>query len=177
MDSALRRTIAKLSVLTVLAGFAGCTTVGNFFDPEFLSAIGVNPRAASIPGDAPTVLLAFENEIDRVVEAQVMWRQEETGVASVVFTIRPGQKGTEVVVCPVTEMTIGDVADLDATGAIVRLGNGDPQDPIMEIEAFGVLLREGANYDCGDSITFTVRPSSATRSGYQLFAFVRRASP
>ncbi|GAF86848.1 unnamed protein product, partial [marine sediment metagenome] len=45
----------------------------------------------------------------------------------------------------------------------------------IEVEPFGVLLQEGINYDCGDVITFTILPSSATLSGYQSFAFIRRS--
>jgi hypothetical protein len=72
-------------------------------------------------------------------------------------------------------MTLGDVGNLDATGAIVRLGGGTADDPYIEVEPFGVLLQEGINYDCGDVITFTILPSSATLSGYQSFAFIRRS--
>ena len=72
-------------------------------------------------------------------------------------------------------MTLGDVSNLDAAGAIARLGGGGSADPFVEIEAFGVLLQQGINYDCGDSVTFTILPSSATLSGYQVFAFIRRS--
>ena len=46
---------------------------------------------------------------------------------------------------------------------------------MIEVEPFGVLLRNGANYDCGDGVTFAVTNSGATLSGYQVFAFIERA--
>ena len=77
--------------------------------------------------------------------------------------------------CPVTEITLGDIADLSQTGALVRLGDGTPDDPFVEVEPFGILFKVGANYDCGDSVTFAVVPSAQTASGYQTIAFVQRA--
>ena len=48
--------------------------------------------------------------------------------------------------------------------------------PYIDVEAFGVLLREGVNYDCGDSLLFVVEPSGVTRSGYETIAYFRRAT-
>ena len=105
------------------------------------------------------------------------WRVERDTVETRIFTIGPDGTLGEVLFCPVDEVTLGDVGDLDALGAAVRLGGEGPNDPFVEVEPFGVLLKDGANYDCGDSITFTVQPSSATPSGYQIFALIQRADP
>jgi hypothetical protein len=64
---------------------------------------------------------------------------------------------------------------LSAAGAVVRLGTGSAEDPIVEVEAFGTLLRDEVNYVCGDEVTFAVGLSSATASGYQVIAFIRRS--
>ena len=108
------------------------------------------------------------------MEFRLTWRDgdgqihERTGILGV------GDKYSEALICPIEEMTLGDVGNLNAIGAIVRLWSGTAFDAFIEVEPFGVLLQEEINYDCGDVITFTVLPSSVTLSGYQSFAFIRR---
>ena len=70
---------------------------------------------------------------------------------------------------------MGDISNLASTGAVVRLGSGSPNDPIVEVEAFGVLLRDGANYDCGDRVTFAIQQASANLSGYGIVAYIQRS--
>jgi hypothetical protein len=146
-----------------------------FFDDEFLTALSMGSRAASMPGDAPAVLVEVENRTSRRVEAQLSWRTEDGEVHFEVFGLAAADKSTEVLICPVDEITLGDVGDLTQPGAFVRLGNGGSNDPFIEVEPFGVLLKDTANYNCGDSVTFTVQASSKTLSGYQIFAYIRRA--
>lgn len=153
----------------------GCTSALSLFNPDFLAATGVAGRAASLPGEAPAVLAIIENRTTLWVEAQISWRSEGDQVDTKTFVVPPGDRLGEVLTCPVEEITLGDISNLDEVGALVRLGSGEADDPFIEVEAFGVLLKEGANYDCGDSVTFAILPSGATRSGYQVYAFIQRA--
>lgn len=158
----------------LLAG--GCTApLLGIFNSEFLSLLGIGDQAATIPGDAPAVLVQFENRTSRTVQAIVSYRQGSDNVDRFTVTVPSGLSNGQALVCPLTEITLGDVSNLDAIGAIVRLGNETENDAFIEVEPFGVLLRQGANYDCGDAITFVVQPSSATASGYQTVAFIQRA--
>lgn len=170
---------ARWAGFALLGASAGCLDPGAlvtpFLNPDFASSIGLTQGAASIPGEAPAVLVAVENATGRVVEALVSWRDSEDQVVSRTVVIPVDGEVQETVVCPVSELTLGDVGNLRAVGAIVRLGNGGANDPIVEVEAFGVLLQEGVNYDCGDEVAFRVQPSSATLSGYQVFAYIRRS--
>lgn len=168
----------RLSGLVFVASalcLAGCTGVSGFLNPEFLQVLGVGQTVAYLPGEAPAIVVEVENGVDRVIEYQISWRDPQGVVQRETGTLGPGKKMGEVLFCPIEEVTLGDVSNLDGTGAIVRLGEGGSNDPIIEVEPFGVLLQEGINYDCGDSITFTVLSSSATLSGYQAFAFIRRS--
>jgi hypothetical protein len=165
--------------LAGLAAFvctSGCvSSIASLFNPEFLSDIGLGTRAASIPGAAPSILVLIENRTARVIDARLSWRIEGDRVETQVFTVLPDDSLGEALFCPVSELTLGDVGDLSALGAAVRLGNEGPNDPFVEVEPFGILLKDGANYDCGDAITFTVQPDSATLSGYRIYAFIQRA--
>ncbi|MDX2197891.1 MAG: hypothetical protein SF069_02850 [Phycisphaerae bacterium] len=159
---------------------AGCVgQVLSLFDQEFLNSLGLgNTGAAEIPGEAPSIEVRFENRTSRTVEMQVSYRTGGNDVETLNNIIFPGVSDLgEALVCPVDEMTLGDVTDADAIGALVRLGNGDANSPFIEVEPLGVILKDdGVNYSCGDTITFVVDESSATSSGYQVFAFIRRSS-
>lgn len=140
-----------------------------------MQVLGSGETVAYLPGEAPAIVVEMENGIDRPIEYLISWRDAEGSVIRSTGYLRPGLKDGEVLFCPVAEVTLGDIGNLDSTGAIVRLGAGGSNDPFIEVEPFGVLLQEGINYDCGDSITFTVLRSGATLSGYQVFAFIRRS--
>jgi hypothetical protein len=154
---------------------AGCADPFSFFNPQFIQTLGVGQTVANLPGEAPAVLVEVDNQTNRPIEFLLTWRESEGEVERLTGGLAPELKDGLVLFCPLEEVTLGDVSDLDATGAIVRLGNGESNDPLIEVEPFGVLLQQGVNYDCGDSITFTVLPSSASLSGYQVFAFIRRS--
>ncbi len=173
--SRYRRCLRLATCLSIVAA-AGCTgNLTSLFNPEFLTQVGVRQRAASLPGSAPAIVVHIENCTSRTITASVSMRLGGDDVDSFVTTVPPGASTGRAVNCPVTEITLGDIADLDEAGAIVRLGDGTPDDPFVEVEAFGVLFKVGENYDCGDSLTFAVVPSAQTASGYQTIAFVQRA--
>lgn len=157
-------------------GGAGCTSAATaLFNPDFLALAGVGSRVASLPGDAPALLIGIENRTAEFVEIRVTWRDGNGAITSRNKVLGSGQKLVEAVICPVDELTAGDVGNLTSIGARVLFGNGTADDPFIEVEPFGVLLQDGANYDCGDAVTFAVVPSANTRSGYQLFAFIERS--
>lgn len=166
---------AGVGWLVCLLFVSACADPLQVFDDEFLTALDLGTRAASIPGDAPAVLIEVENRTSRRVEAQLSWRTGDGEARFEVFGLPPDDKMTEVLICPVDEITLGDVGDLTQPGAFIRLGGGGVNDPFIEVEAFGILLKEGANYNCGDAVTFTVEGSSKTLSGYQILAYIRRA--
>jgi len=170
-----RRLRAGAGWLVCLLFVSACADPLQVFDDQFLTALDLGTRAASIPGDAPSVLVEVENRTSRRVEAQISWRTGDGEARFEVFGLSPDDKSTEVLICPVDEITLGDVGDLTQPGAFIRLGGGGVNDPYIEVEAFGILLKEGANYNCGDAVTFTVEGSSKTLSGYQILAYIRRA--
>lgn len=164
--------------VVLLAGlpfWAGCAFAEGFLNPAFLQTLGLGVTVADLPGEAPALVLEVQNDTDRVVEFRLTWRDGEGEIQERTRSLGVGAKYSEALICPIEEMTLGDVSNLSAVGAIARLGAGQATDPFVEIEPFGVLLQEGINYDCGDSVTFTILPSSATLSGYQVFAFIRRS--
>ncbi len=172
--------VRRLSFGFVLAASlglcGGCFNPLSIFDENFLSTVGLGgSQAATLPGDAPAILVGVENRTGEQIEATVSFRDASGSFDTFTATVAPGDKTAQAVLCPVNEITLGDIGDLASTGVIVRLGNGTQADPFIEVEPFGILLKTGVNYDCGDSLTFTVSPSSETRSGFRTFVFVQRA--
>jgi len=172
--------VAGVGVALVVA-LAGCGTLTGFLNPDFLSALGSGTQIASLPGDAPGLLISVENRTDRWVQIMVSYRDADETVQNFTSMVAPEDKTSQMLVCPITEITMGDVGDLSQAGAVVFLmddvvDSGELLNaPYLEVDPFGVLLREGVNYDCGDELLFTVKSSSQTRSNYQTFVYIRRS--
>ena len=166
---------ARISVAAVSLASVGCVSPTTFFSEDFLTALGFGDTAANLPGEAPAIIIEMENRSGRTIEARVTWQGDGNESRERVFVVPDGEKFSEVVVCPVTRMTLGQLGDLSAAGAAVRLGDGSAGSPFIEVEPFGRVLEDQINYQCGDAVTFTIQPSSATLSGYQAFAYVRRS--
>jgi hypothetical protein len=169
------RTIAGVSVVLVGALMGGCPDFSALLNPQFQYDVGASKPVANLPGEAPALLVAVENRTNRTVEMVVSYRDIDQAVHSFTEVLDPGQKSAQALACPVPEITLGDVANLDQVGARVRLGTGLPTDPFIEVEPFGVLLVNEANYNCGDEVRFVVQASGATSSGYQTIAYIQRA--
>lgn len=159
--------------LTAPAG--GCVGLTSFLNPDFLAAAGYGQQAAGLPAEAPMIVVGVENRTDRVIEARRSWREADERVDEIRSVIIERGKLARALVCSIPEVTLGDVSDRDAIGAVVRLGAGGENDPVIEVEPFGRILQEGIDYECGDVITFVVVYSAATRSGYQIIAEIQRA--
>lgn len=153
----------------------GCVGITDFFQPEFLEALQGTSHVASLPGDAPALLVEVENGTDRMITAMVSYRASDGNTDSFTTLIEPYEKTAQALICPVAEITLGELNNTSAIGAIVRLGAGGANDPYIEVEPFEAMLQAGINYDCGDAITFAVMPSNETLSGYRIYAYIRRA--
>ena len=177
----LRRSAASTFVVFLaVVGCAlvpcGCLSSDSLFNATFLQQLyGGGSGNADLPGDAPAIVAEVVNETNRNVEYRFTWRDGDGQIQERSGALSPGDSYAEMLICTIQEITLGDVSDLTATGAIVRLGDGSTADPYIEVEAFGILLQEGINYDCGDSISFRILNSSATLSGYRVYAYVNRS--
>jgi hypothetical protein len=160
---------------------AGCGSVTNLFNEEFLAAFGRRVEVANLPGDAPGLLVSVGNLTNRWITTVISYRDGDDAVQSYTTTVGPGEKTGQMLVCPVQEITLGDVGGLQTSGARVYLVDsaGTAADlataPYIDVEPFGTLLKEVVNYDCGDEVVFSVENSGLTSSGYQTYAYIRRA--
>lgn len=184
MDARTRQVLTAAGLVLVL-GLAGCGAL-QILNPDFLSVLGIGQVVSGLPGEAPGLLVSLNNQTGRWVQMLVSYRDEESSVRSYTSIVGPGERTAQMLVCPVTEITLGSVTDLERPGVIVFLadptavdtgdgGTGIEDMPFVEVDPLGVLLRDGLNYDCGDGIEFFVRPNSEASSGYQAFARVSRS--
>ena len=186
MTAPTGRRAAVVAGLTLAVGLAGCTLldqVTNVFNPDLLSSLGLGTQVASLPGDAPGLLVGVENRTDRIVSMVVSYRDNQNAVQTYTTQVAPDGRSAQMLICPIKEITLGDVSNLKQSGARVFLidaATADPNAvqsaPFIEVDPFGVLLSDTVNYNCGDALTFTIETSAAASSGYQAFAYIRRAS-
>jgi hypothetical protein len=166
--------LAALCGAVCAATLSGCVgSIESLFNDQFLTQVGATREAANIPGVAPAIVVNLENRTTRTVVAEISYRLETDTIEAATLVVQPGITTGRALVCPVLETTIGDLSSPDMPGVRVILGAGGPDDAFVEVEPFGVVLTEGVNYDCGDSITFAVMPSSSSRSGYTIVAFIQ----
>lgn len=151
-------------------------------NPDLFSTLGLESQAATLPGvETPGLLVSVENRTGRWAAMTVSYRTSGDQTETFSTSLAPHDKSAQMLICPITEITVGDVSNLKQSGARVFLIDTvtDPNDlataPYIDVDAFGQPLREGVNYDCGDGVTFTVQASSGAQSGYQVFAYIRRA--
>lgn len=171
------RMLGLLTAGAALLGAGSCVQATDFFNTDFLS--GLSGRNATLPGEAPGLLVAVENRTTRPAEVIVSYRDGDDAVTNYTTFVSPQDKNQQLLLCPITEITVGSVANLEASGAIVSLvpdaTTALDQLPYIEVDAFGSILREAVNFDCGDEVLFVLDESTRTSSGYEIIAFIRRA--
>lgn len=172
--SARARWAMLLGGLVAAAASNGCGNLTAVLNPDFVASLG-GTGSAALPGEANALAVYIENRTGNTVQATISYRDADGLAQTYTVLLSAGDKTGQALVCPVSELTLGDIADTTAPGALVRLGLGTEDDAFIEVEPFGVIMREGINFDCGDAITFTVQGSGATNSGFQIFAFIQRA--
>ena len=178
------RWLAGVILLPVALAPTGCNPLlqlPNLFNPDLFELLGSGGKVASLPGDAPGLLVAVENRTDRWVQMVVSYRDQDEEARSFTTLVAPLDKSGQMLVCPIQEITLGDVSNLQLSGARVFLVDEISADtdlasmPFIEVDAFGVLLIDAVNYNCGDGVTFAVQASSQAASGYRVFAYFRRS--
>ena len=166
---------------------AGCGTLlqsfYSIFNPDFLPELGLGTEAASLPGNAaPGLLVSVENRTGRFAEMTISYRTSGNQVQQYTTSVASHQKSGQMLICPIDEITVGDVSNPKLSGARVFLldtvtdPNALASAPFIDVDAFGQNLRAGSNYDCGDGVTFAIQDSAIAPSGFQIFAYIRRAT-
>ena len=164
---------------------AACISCTEFVNSELLTALA-GQAVRTLPSEAPGLLVSVENRTEHLASVAISYRGSGQDVKSYTLTLEAQQHSAQLLVCPVTEITLGNVTNLAQSGAWVVLQDvqtvplldqaGAPVGvPFIEVEPFAVLLRESVNYECGDELQFLVEPSGATRSGFGTEVLIRRS--
>lgn len=168
--------IVRLAAIAVVGLLPACDSGLGLLNPDFVELLRPGSSAKGIPGDNPAILVYVQNLTDRWAVMTVSYRTGDDAVVQYSTSLNPGDKSGQVIVCPVTEITLGSVSDLSEVGVRVGARRGpltaDPlQEPFIEVEPFGILLVEDVNFGCGDSLTFVVQPSDSSSSGFGTIAY------
>lgn len=173
----MKRTMTLFAAIVLPLGI-GCTNfqVANLLNPNFLAEVTDTTSPASLPGQARSILVTFESRLNNPTQFTISYRTLNNEIpAPFSGSITPNSQLATAIACPILEITCGDITDLSAGGVFVGLAGQTDNDPFIAVEPFGILLREGVNYECGDGVTFVVLESQATASGYRVLAFVEEA--
>ncbi len=180
MSARTRWAVCGAGLFVLMSGLS-CFSPLEFLNPEFVSSLGAQGKVASVPGQAPGLVVTVANRTTRAAEITISYRDAEDAVQNYTTYLEPGDSSGQMLICSITEITIGSVTDLHASGARVALVEGQVGGdlnsvPTIDVEAFGTLLREGVNYECGDAINFVLRASGSTRSGFDEIAYFQRGT-
>ena len=104
------------AVLSTAVLGCGLLNFSEFLSADLLSSLGVGSKVASLPGDAPGLLVAVENRTSRPCQVQVSYRDANYTVTAYITNVPPGDRNAQMLVCPVAEITLGDVYNLDKIG-------------------------------------------------------------
>lgn len=177
ISTCMRRSIALTACLLPLG--LGCTNFAltDLLSPTLVAELSNTASPASLPGTAQTVLVTFENRLDNPCRFEISYRTVNDQIPPpIMVTLGNDVQFAQAIACPVLEITVGDITDISEPGVFVGLAGQTDNDPFIAVEPFGVLLREGINYECGDGITFVLLESQATASGFRILAFIESAS-
>jgi len=150
------------AILGAAIAVGGCNLVSQSLNPQFMEVLGT-PFAPIAPGTAPFVLIRNINMTDQRVLFNFEWIPAGTlASANFGFNVSAGLDGGVLVTCPVSQMTLGDLDNPTATGALVIFDDNTRQ----EIPPLGRILREGIDYFCGDVVIFAAVRDTSTVGGY-----------
>lgn len=152
----VRRAPLSVVLLTLLLPAGGCAVVGDLFDPQFLTSVGVDPIAVNPP--TGTVIVVVENTTPYVAEFDATYSTSSGTGGYISKTVNPaganGDIGNSVLDCPVDFITLGT----SAIGNGGALNSGLVGATIFNPEGAatatyeGSVMRNGRDFVCGDVI-------------------------
>lgn len=168
--------LAALFGTLVFGLAAGCLSAAEFLNPEFVSSLGA-ARVATLPGQVPGLLVKVENRTSHWIEITLSYRDSDDTVQDFTTALAPHGMTGQMLICPVSAITVGSLSNREVSGARVALtdeaaGIGDGV-PFVDVDPFGRVLEEGINYDCGDELLFVVEPAAEMSSGYRSLVYHR----
>ncbi|MCL2330728.1 MAG: hypothetical protein FWC56_05450 [Phycisphaerae bacterium] len=156
-------TIRRLILATAIMVVVGCAVAGihGCLNPPFANTVkgGVIPLA---PGNTPYVHVMFYNQTtDATFDVQYS-STATTGFKGALFTgISPQTIRGALLNCPVDYIGLGVATDLTLPAIVVHRGGDTINVPAS---AFPLVLRNGKDFVCGDTVIFYVMDD--TTSGY-----------
>lgn len=147
-------TASRLAAACVLtASLSGC------LNPTFVNSLSGGTARSAVPlapGDTPYVhILVINASALYELDFQVAFTPAFQGYNSVTLAVPPETQEGIVLPCPVSQVGLGD--PLDLTYPAIVLNPIDGSNAInIPAGAFPLTLKSGENFNCGDTVVFTV---------------------
>ncbi|HOA73305.1 MAG TPA: hypothetical protein PL151_12110 [Phycisphaerae bacterium] len=145
----------------VLAGLSGC------FNPAFVNQLAGGSVVPIAPGDTPFIhVLVINATQNSTVGMQFGWTPLTQGRNTAEYTgIAPEQQIGFLLPCPVEQIGLGNPNDLTQPAVVVTTEGGAVSIPAS---AFPLILQRGRDFDCGDTVVFTVIDSRSNGYGVEI---------
>lgn len=154
MSGKTLRFFSVIACAAVLLPLAGCAIVTDMINPDFLTALGVDPD--TVIASAGTIIIAFQNSTTGVADfgATVATSSSSTtDDLEYVYArdVAADETRTMVVDCPLATVVPGATISGTEAVAIVTGGNVD-----ATVTYAGAELVEGVDFVCGDVIEIRI---------------------
>ncbi len=168
-------TIAVTAML--LLPLSACVLLGDIFNPDFISAIGIDP--GTILPQSGTIAVVFSNETSSPAVFQAFEQsdaQDPTlGARNFGVEVPAGEKRNEILSCPVGLISFGQI---DASYSVTTVAANVLTNAggTTQIDYTGAALESGSEYTCGDVINARLVDSATTDGGYDFIVEILRGS-
>lgn len=154
------------------AGVNGCAILGDVFNSDFLSGIGLDPDVFS--GPPGKTVLALRNESDFPAQFNIVDFRNGEGDTVPPTVVDAGATASVVLDCPISFLSLGQLTDMGV-------------DNMMGIEVFAAatvpvpyaagVLQSGVQFRCGDVIEILLSQPGAAGMAATDFAVTTRVIP
>ncbi|MCG3125707.1 MAG: hypothetical protein CHACPFDD_00533 [Phycisphaerae bacterium] len=168
----LKPVLAALAGIAML-GSAGCLVGADLINRDLLLQLGFDPNTIQPPSGS--VVVVFVNDTNRQAEFQFYQADDATSLAAGVKTIQaavpPGSTSNEVLRCPTTLVSLGQIDAAFAANQVGALVFTDTTTNAAgtAVNYLGSPLREGLDYSCGDLIEFRLVRDANAAQGQEAF--------
>lgn len=166
MDSSklsnLRHAVAVVAVVACLSHLSGC------LNPTFVNKLSSGSFVPLAPGDTPYVqVLVINGTLEKTIDVVLGFAPEYQGInAWGIAGIGPGNQQGFVLTCDVNQIGLGDPTDLSRPAMVITGEEGDAVN--VPASAFPLTLASGRDFNCGDTVIFSIVDDRNNSYGIQI---------
>lgn len=146
----IARKVVAVTAGLILVGNSGC------LNPAWFNQVSGGSAVPLAPGDTPFVhVLVINATTAYTLDFQFGWTPEFQGYnTAFTYGIAPQQQKGFLLGCPVDQIGLGNPGDLSTPAIIIT--TDDDREFNVPASAFPLVVNRPRDFDCGDTVVFTV---------------------